>query len=233
MRYDITHMLQKYDIHNNYELPRLVSFPRTGSHWFRYIMEITIGMPAIVSSYYFPNPDKCWGLHIHDRWLDNQDVPPTRDLHKVIYLFRGGRDTIYSMLRYDKTIPNDWNGDPNKLIDKEVREVTSQYKSHLERWRFKREDIKECLEIRYEDMMNNAVLTFEKTFDFLSMEYSREKLNFAIQEATKDKIDALIIDSHAMDKHSAYNPEKHKNLKNTFNEIYGSYIDSQVGELLR
>lgn len=233
MRYDIAHMLEKYDIHNNYELPRLVSFPRTGSHWFRYVMEIATGTPAIVSSYYFPNPDKCWGLHIHDRWLDNQDVPPTRDLHKVIYLFRDGRDTVYSMLRYDKTIPNDWNGEPSEIIDREVRAITSQYEAHLMRWRFNREDIKSCLEIRYEDMMKDATSIFEKVLNFLSLECDKEKLSFAIQEATKDKIDALIIDSHAMDKDSAYNPEKHKKLKNRFGEIYGNYIDNRLRELLR
>lgn len=233
MRYDISHMLSKYDIHNNYDLPRLVSFPRTGSHWFRYVMELITGTPAIVSSYYFPNPEKCWGLHIHDRWLDNEDVPPTRDLHCVIYLFREGKDTVYSTLRYDKTIPDNWVGEPNELINREVKAITSQYRSHLIRWRFNREDIRSCLEVRYEDMTKDTKLVFERVLQFLSLECDEKRLDYAIQSATKQNIDALIVDQHAMDKLSAYSPEQHLRSKARFNEIYGEQIDAQLKDLLR
>lgn len=233
MRYDISHMLQKYDIENNYEFPRLVSFPRTGSHWFRYIMEMITGTPAIVSSYYFPNPENCWGLHIHDRWLDNNDVPPTRDLHNVIYLFREGKDTVYSMLRYDKTIPDSWDGETNDLIDREVMAVTSQYESHLLRWRFNRQDIHSCLEVRYEDMTKDTKKVFESVMKFLSLECDNERLEYAIQNATKKNIDELIVDHHAMDKTSAYNPEQHARIKARFKEIYGDLIDSRLRDLLR
>jgi hypothetical protein len=196
-------------------------------------MEIATGTPAIVSSYYFPNPDKCWGLHIHDRWLDNEDVPPTRDLRKVIYLFRDGVDTVYSVLRYDKTIPDGWNGEPTELISREVKAVTAQYEMHLTRWRRNREDISSCLEIRYEDMMANANDIFEKVLQFLSIDCSKEKLALAIHDATKEKIDRLIVDTHAMDKDSAYNPNQYKKSKDKFREIYGDYVDSRLKELLR
>lgn len=233
MRYDISHMLMKYDIHNNYELPRLVSFPRTGSHWFRYIMEVATGTPAIVSSYYYPKPDKCWGLHIHDRWLDNKNIPPTKNLQKVIYLFRDGLDTVYSVLRYDKTIPDYWDGTCTELIDREVKAVTSQYERHLKRWRYNREDIRSCLEIRYDDMAINTREIFEKVLQFLEIECSKEKLAFAIQDATKEKIDSFIIDRNAMDRDSAYNPSQYRRSKDNFREVYESYINSQLKELLR
>ncbi len=233
MRYDITYMLDRYKISENYEFPRLVSFPRTGSHWFRYVMEVAIDQPAIVSSYYFSNPETCWGLHIHDRWLDNSDVPPTRNLKNVIYLFRNGIDTVYSQLRYDKTIQDNWNGNRTVNIDSEVQAVTSQYKAHLKRWRFNRDDIERCLEIRYENLMKNPKEVFSDVFNFLGMKVSDEKIDYAIKDATKEKIDSLIVDRHAMDKFSAYHPSHYKNMKNSFNEIYGEYINSQLEDLLK
>jgi len=233
MRYDITYMMEKYKISENYEFPRLVSFPRTGSHWFRYVMEVAIDQPAIVSSYYFPKPEICWGLHMHDRWLDNSDVAPTRDLKNVIYLFRNGIDTIYSQLRYDKTVADNWNGNRNDKIDSEVQAVTSQYKSHLERWRFNRGDIDRCLEIRYENLMKNPKEVFSDVFDFLGIEVSDEKIDYAIKDATKEKIDSLIVDRHAMDKFSAYHPSHYKIMKDSFKQIYGDYINSQLEDLLK
>jgi hypothetical protein len=233
MRYDISYKMREYDIHNDRSIPRLVSFPRTGSHWFRYIMEVATGTPAMVSSYYYPNPEKCWGLHMHDRWLDNSDVPPTSNLEKVIYLFRDGVDTVYSQLRYDKTIlaENDW--EPNEFIDQQVDAVTSQYESHLKRWRFNRDDIVECLEIRYEQMAGETKKTFEKVFEFLSLDIPEERLIYAIGDATKEKIDSLITDHHAMDKLSAYNPKKHAESKNRFKEVYGKQVNERLRELLR
>jgi hypothetical protein len=233
MRHDITYMLDKYNISENYDFPRLVSFPRTGSHWFRYVMEVAIEQPAIVSSYYYPNPDKCWGLHIHDRWLDNKDVPPTRNLKNVIYLFRDGIDTVYSMLRYDKTIPDNWDGTRSETIDYEVQAATLQYKEHLERWRFKRDDIERCLEVRYENLMKHPKQVFQEVFNFLGLEVSDEKLEYAINDATKEKIDSLIVDRHAMDKFSAYHPSHHKNMKDRFSFFYGTFITTQLEALLK
>lgn len=232
MRYDISYKMEDYDIHNNRTMPRLVSFPRTGSHWFRYIMEVATETPAIVSSYYYPKPEICWGLHIHDRWLDNTDVPPTTNLEKVIYLFRDGVDTVYSQLRYDKTIRAEIDWVPSELIDQQVDAVTSQYESHLKRWRFNRDDITECLEVRYEQMMRDTKKTFESVFEFLSLDIPKEKLIYAIKDATKEKIDALITDRHAMDKMSAYNPKKHLESKSRFKKIYGEKIDQRLKDLL-
>ena len=232
MRYDITYMMQRYNIHNNYELPRLVSFPRTGSHWFRYVMEVAVKMPAMVSSYYYPNPDKCWGIHIHDRWLDNTDVPPTYNLQNVIYLYRDPKDTIYSQLRYDKTIQESWNGERSESLDKEVNAIINQYTAHLLRWRFNNSDIKNYLEIRYEDMMKDPFSVFKNVFKFLSLECDDELLRRAIADATKDRIDSLITDRHAMDPLSAYNEQKHKEFKKSFFEKYGSLIEERFKGLI-
>ena len=65
------------------------------------------------------------------------------------------------------------------------------------------------------------------------MKVSDEKIDYAIKDATKEKIDSLIVDRHAMDKFSAYHPSHYKNMKNSFNEIYGEYINSQLEDLLK
>jgi len=137
------------------------------------------------------------------------------------------------MLRYDKTIPNYWDGTCTDLIDREVKAVTSQYERHLKRWRHNREDIKSCLEIRYNDMSINTHEVFEKVLQFLEIECSKEKLDFAIQDATKEKIESLIIDKNAMDRESAYDSNQYRRSKDRFREAYGCYIDSRLEELLR
>jgi hypothetical protein len=83
----------------NPDSPFLVSFPRTGSHWLRLIMELYFGRPSLVRVFYYPERTDYLTLHTHDIDLDIER-------RNVIYLYRDPVDTVYSQLNYYKESPS-------------------------------------------------------------------------------------------------------------------------------
>ena len=229
MIYDIEH-LYRQNLRDDFEFPRLVSYPRCGSHWFRYIMEYTLEMPCIVSSYKFPNPDlqQCWGLHIHDRRLDNSDCPPTKNLQKVIYLWRNPVDVVYSQLRYDGILPDVLTVSSAESLRHGVNYLIHEYGSHLQRYRFNNGDIGDLLEITYEQMRENTAETMAQSMEFLNLQYEKKKLKKVISECTKLKISQGINDKSAIDMVAATRPEQHKHNKEIFKSIYEHLITDKL-----
>ena len=86
--YDITYLLEQKNIMSDLGFPRLVSYPRTGSHWLRILVEKYTGIPSVVQSFFDNNPKEVWGFHIHDRIVGSWEPTegPTTNLKKVIYL---------------------------------------------------------------------------------------------------------------------------------------------------
>ena len=79
----------------NHQNTFLVSFPRTGSHWLRMMMELYFERPSLVRIFYYPERKAYLTLHTHDLNLDVERS-------NVIYLYRDPVDTIYSQLQYHK-----------------------------------------------------------------------------------------------------------------------------------
>jgi hypothetical protein len=229
MIHDIGHLYQQH-LQDDLNFPRLISYPRCGSHWFRYIMEYTLEMPCIVSSYKFSNPniDQCWGLHIHDRRLDNSDCPPTKNLKKVIYLWRNPVDVIYSQLRYDGNLPDVLTTSSAEALNFGVDYLIHEYGSHLQRYRFNNSDIGEILEITYEQMREDTKGIISKSMEFLNLKFDKQKLQKVISECTKLKISQGINDRSAIDMVAATQPEQHKNNKEVFKSIYENLIINKL-----
>src|SRR5690606_25937856 len=76
------------------EKPFLVSFPRTGSHWLRMILELYFERPLLTRTfYYFDKEDDYLLLHTHDMGL-------TLLRENIIYIHRNPVDTVYSQINY-------------------------------------------------------------------------------------------------------------------------------------
>ena len=159
--YDISYMIQDEEIFSNRNYPRLISFPRTGSHWLRLLIEAYTFVPCAVQSFFVKNPKKCWGIHIHNRMIKDPHPSegPVINLGKVIYLYRNPVDVIWSNLVYDGKSP--------ELADVEIERLIHEYKDHLERWLGNPEDIKEICYITYEDLKENSIPTLKKVLHFL------------------------------------------------------------------
>src|SRR5664280_1077746 len=80
---------------SNPDFSFLVSFPRTGSHWLRMIMELYFKKPSLVRIFYFKDAQEFTCYHRHDEELDIER-------RNVLYLYRNPVDTIYSQLGYYK-----------------------------------------------------------------------------------------------------------------------------------
>jgi len=50
--FDIIYKIDELNIFNDLSFPRLISYPRTGSHWFRILMEVYLTMPSAVQSFF-------------------------------------------------------------------------------------------------------------------------------------------------------------------------------------
>ncbi|MGB1288530.1 MAG: hypothetical protein ACPG7F_18490, partial [Aggregatilineales bacterium] len=84
----------------NADNPYLVSFPRTGSHWFRMVAELYFERPTLVRAFYYPEKTDYLFLHTHDIEIDVER-------RNVIYLYREPVATIYSQLNYYQEDTND------------------------------------------------------------------------------------------------------------------------------
>ena len=100
--------------HNSF----LVSFPRTGSHWLRMLMELYFGQPSLVRVFYYPERKDYLTLHTHDLELDEE-------YSSVIYLYRDAVDTIYSQLRYHQEDINS---------HERIAYWSDLYGRHLDKW---------------------------------------------------------------------------------------------------
>lgn len=128
------------------ENPFLVSFPRTGSHWLRMMMEQYFERPSLTRVFYYPARTDYLTLHTHDLDLD-----VTR--RSVIYLYRDPIDTVYSQLRYHGQEPED---------RARVREWSDLYGRHLAKWLYDEAAAEIRTVLRYEDLRDQLQEAFAR-----------------------------------------------------------------------
>ena len=126
MKLDLDVSLQINDrkVINNYisnpEFPFLISFPRTGSHWLRMLMEIYFEKPSLIRCFYYGNSQAYTCIHQHD-------VELLIERQHVIYLYRNPIDTIYSQLQYNVENLDDVSS---------IEYWSEKYGKHLSKWLF-------------------------------------------------------------------------------------------------
>ncbi len=142
--------------------PFLVSFPRTGSHWLRMLMELYFGRPSLVRVFYHPERTDYLTLHTHDLDLDVRR-------RNVVYLHRDPVDTVFSQLAYHGQAPDDAG---------RVRHWAGLYGRHLDKW------------LRTEDCTTHkTVLTYEGMRADLEGEFARLAAHFG-QEPDPGRLEA-------------------------------------------
>ena len=153
-------------------LPFLISFPRTGSHWLRLLMELYFEKPSIVRSFVYPIKNGFTCYHTHDLNLDIK-----RD--NVIYLYRNPVEVIYSQMRYNKEDIN------NK---KNIDNWSKIYAEHLCKWLIKEGFTKKKVLISYEGMCSKLQDEFKKICSFFSTDFNEEKFNKVSKLVDKDYV---------------------------------------------
>ncbi len=150
----------------------LISFPRTGSHWLRVLMERYFERPSLVRVFYYPESTDYLTYHTHDLNLDIEH--PT-----VLYLYREPVDTIYSQLSYHK--------EPLDAVDRIIY-WSDLYGRHLDKWLHRERFTTKKTILRYEGFQHDMQAEFTKVTRHFGVELDAEKLSQAAAATTKQEI---------------------------------------------
>ena len=193
----------------NENFPWFISFPRTGSHWLRIVMEYYLGIPALVQSWTIKNPSSFWAYHQHDYLLKE-----IKNKKNVLYLYRNPIDTLFSQMSYE-------NENFSERIDYNI----NIYSNHLIRWRFNHNDIKNITICTYENLKNNPTSEITKILHFLQLcqkdiIIDEDKINNAYNEVSKDKVkEKTLYSEKSINITSNYEMKRIE-----FKNKYGNYI---------
>ena len=172
----------------------LVSFPRTGSHWLRMLIELYFDRPLLVRSFFNFSHENYLLLHTHDMRL-------TERPQNVIYLYRDPVDTVYSQIRYHK------HGyrSPASVI-----RWAQHYAVHLHHWLVGEEFTKRKTVLRYEYMRDDLDSTFEAVCDHFGEPFVAEKLHALSPLVTKETVaqKAAVYDKQVMSTGAEYKEGK-------------------------
>lgn len=152
--------------------PFLVSFPRTGSHWFRMVAELYFERPSLVRAFYYPEKTDYLFLHTHDLDLDVQR-------QRVIYLYRDPVPTIYSQLTYHKDALNDYE---------RIRHWAEIYGKHLDKWLYRETFTTQKLVLTYEAMKADLTAIFAQVTAWYGESLDHARLGHAAAQVTKDEV---------------------------------------------
>ena len=159
-------------VNRNNNFPFLISFPRTGSHWLRIILEIYTKKPILPRS-------QLLHLNSHFLLIYDHDFVLSRKPESVIFLYRENPvDVVFSALNYfSQNLTN------IRLIDF----WTCCYAHHLSYWL--NEDVsKKKTIIVYEKLQSDFTGEFRKVCEHLNLDFDPIKLQDAIEKGTKVKI---------------------------------------------
>ena len=163
-------VLQRYT--DDPSFPFLVSFPRTGSHWLRMIMELYFGRPLLTRTFFNKDRTDYLLLHTHDIDLDIMRG-------NVVYLYRDPVDTVFSQLMYYK----------EDITDEErVRHWAGLYGRHLAKWLHDNGFTEKLTVVKYERLRDDPAAEFKKITDHFGVEFDGTRLDEALKGATKEKL---------------------------------------------
>lgn len=156
----------------NPDFPFFVSFPRTGSHWLRMLMELYFERPSLVRAFYYFDATDFTCYHRHDEDL-------TVERKSVLYLYREPVETIYSQMSFYKEQLND---------RKRIVYWAELYGRHMDKWLYKEKFTTKKTILTYEGLRKNLSTEFEKICQHLKSPFDPQKLATVEQSVTKEKL---------------------------------------------
>lgn len=154
------------------DFPFFVSFPRTGSHWMRLMMELYFERPSLVRAFYFKDSQDFMTYHTHDLDLDVYRK-------NVIYLYRDPIPTIYSQLNFYQESTNDLN---------RIEYWSTLYAKHLSKWLIEETTSEKKTILRYENLKKNIADEFSKVTAHFGETLDPQKLQDIQQQVSKEEV---------------------------------------------
>lgn len=187
------------------DFPWFISFPRTGSHWLRMVMELYFEKPSLVEVFYYKDAKKFTCYHRHDTKLTIGGCT------NVLYLYRNPVDTIYSQLSYDK--------DDIESMEK-IEYWANLYARHLSKWLLEETFTRKKTIITYDEFKGNMPETFKKVCGHFGAPFDEQKLDNVLLQVSKEKLK----------KKTSYNPQivsltpDYEEVRGVFQDKYSSHI---------
>jgi hypothetical protein len=150
----------------------LVSFPRTGSHWLRMLMELYFERPSLVRIFFYPEETDYLTLHTHDMDLDVERK-------RVIYLYREPVATIYSQMQYHGVALDD--------VDRIVH-WSDLYGRHLAKWLGEESITEQKTLIRHDRLKTGRANEFAKVCTHFSVRFDADRFERVDEVVTKEKV---------------------------------------------
>lgn len=155
------------------DFPWLISFPRTGSHWLRMVMELYFEKPALVRVFYYKGAKDFTCYHRHDEDLSISGVK------NVLYLYRAPVDTVYSQLNY-------YNEDTDDAG--RVGRWSTLYGRHLSKWLFDETFTEKKTVITYEGLKASMADEFTKVCAHFGQELDLPRLEAVMAKVSKEAL---------------------------------------------
>lgn len=182
----------------------LVSFPRTGSHWLRMLMELYFGRPSLMRVFYYPQRTDYLTLHTHDLELDVKRS-------KVIYLYRNPVDTVYSQLQYHEEDIDD---------QERITHWADLYGRHLDKWLHQETFTERKTVLHYDGLKNNMTEEFRKVCKHFDSKLDVEHLEAMADLISKERVkEKTPHDPQVMNLTQTYKEEQRQ-----FREEQGEFI---------
>lgn len=193
------------------DFPYLISFPRTGSHWLRMIMELYFKKPSLVRIFYFHDSKEFTCYHRHDENLDIKH-------ENIIYLYRNPPDTIFSQLNYYHEDPNDIN---------RITYWSESYGKHLSKWLIAENFTAKKTVISYDKMKNNLPSEYAKVCDHFNVDLEADLLADVANQVTKHEV----ISKTKHDKRVINRNAQYDSLRSQFKTQYTDLIIDTIYQI--
>jgi hypothetical protein len=191
------------------DFPYLVSFPRTGSHWLRLLMELYFEKPSLVRIFYYRDQRDFTCYHTHDEALQ------VSGRGNVLYLYRDPIDTVYSQLSYYKEDISD-----TACIDK----WSELYANHLVKWLFDESWSKKKTVLSYEGLKRDLDAEFGKLTSHFGVELDAGRLAAVAAQVTKSSLKKKTAhDKQVVNLDAAYGDKRER-----FRTMMGARIQDHV-----
>lgn len=192
----------------------LISFPRTGSHWLRHIIELYFERPLLLRSFYFGNKKNFFLYHTHD--LTNVNTLGNEKSTFYIYLYREPVNTIYSQLRYHEE---------DLFDEKRVFYWAHLYASHIQKWMIYRNKNAKCVFVKYENLEHKTSDEFNKICNFLNQPFNENKFNKVVKKISYQNVKKSTNDIKVVNHSSEYKIQRTIFQEKYHNQIY-RYINT-------
>lgn len=171
----------------------LVSFPRSGNTWVRYILSMLHPAAHLTDEInihnIIPNIDQGVDIsRITSPRIIKSHMPHNKIFKKVIYLVRDGRDAIFSFYEFSKKE----FGFTGSLIDflnsDHCKIVNTEWIDHVESWLTSNCKHQKVLFVKYEDIKANTHKEICRILDFMNWKVKQEKILSAIANSSISKM---------------------------------------------